>query len=158
MSSNKPSFGKRSLKFTQGIGYASLSSAAVVGTLVLGTATIALFMTGIGAPLGIVTGAGTVGCGAAVVFSGKRAGHKFDRAFEKEDRSHRRREEPNHLSGGMHIASEQPVVHVDKNRIQGHGSTTVEDPTISGSSGPFFTQEPGAQKAKFDESFSPSHQ
>lgn len=134
------SFARKSLKFTQGLGYGTLTIAAGVGTLVLATATVGLFMTGIGAPVGIVTGAGTIGCGAGTILAGKRTGHKFFRAFEKSNHSH-------HDNNGTVFHTSLHHVNFDKNRIQGHGSEPLQDPAHSGSSKPFFSPPPVPEEA-----------
>lgn len=84
-----PGFGKRTLKFTQGLGYGTLTTGAGLLTLTMATVTMGLAMTGVGLPLAFLTGAGTVGCGALTVVSGKRTGHKFGRAFEEGEHSYR---------------------------------------------------------------------
>lgn len=125
---------KRTLKFTQGLGYGTFMCAAGVGTLVLATATMALAMTGIGVPVAFLTGAGTVGCGAGTVLAGKKMAHKFDRAFGEEVP---RRESVNRYT----INTDQAVPVVDPNRIQGLGSDTQQDPTRVGSSKPMFSPQ-----------------
>lgn len=84
-----PGFGKRTLKFSQGLGYGTLTTGAGLLTLTMATVTMGLAMTGVGLPLAFLTGAGTVGCGALTVLSGKRTGHKFGRAFEEGEHSYR---------------------------------------------------------------------
>lgn len=74
---------KRTLKFVQGIGYGTLTVGAALGTVTLAVTTVALCATGIGTPVGLLAGAGAVGCGAGTVVAGKRTFHKFGRAFER---------------------------------------------------------------------------
>jgi hypothetical protein len=83
-----PNIAKRTLKFTQGLGYGTLTAGAGIGTLILATATCGLCMTGLGIPLALVTGAGTAGCGYGTVFFAKKTGHKFVRAFEEGEHHH----------------------------------------------------------------------
>ncbi|MBL7478447.1 hypothetical protein [Legionella bononiensis] len=83
-----PNIAKRTLKFTQGLGYCTLTAGAGIGTLILATATCGLAMTGVGIPLAFVTGVGAGGCGYGTVFFAKKTGHKFVRAFEEGEHHH----------------------------------------------------------------------
>lgn len=93
---------KRTFKFTQGIGYVGLTGIAGISTFFLATATCALAMTGVGVPLALVTGAGTVGCGAGTIFFAKKSGHKFGRAFEEGDHHHHHRGNDRGIEYGRH--------------------------------------------------------
>lgn len=83
-----PNIAKRTLKFTQGLGYGTLTTGAALGTLFLAAATWGLAITGVGIPLAFVTGVGTAGCGYGTVFFAKKTGHKFGRAFEEGKHHH----------------------------------------------------------------------
>lgn len=99
-------------------------------------------MTGIGAPLGLVTGAGTIGCGVITVKAAQRMGHKFGRSFEKNDHSHRRDSESHDIYNGIFLQTNQASVDIDKSRIQELGSHSAQDPNLAGSSKPFFPPAP----------------
>lgn len=79
---------KRTLRFTQGLGWGVLTLGAGTATVFLATATVGLAMTGIGVPLAIVTGAGTIGCAALTVLCTERTGHSFYKAFAHNHHHH----------------------------------------------------------------------
>lgn len=110
---------KRTFKFTQGIGYVGLTGVAGLSTFFLATATCALAMTGVGAPLALVTGAGTVGCGVGTVFFAKKSGHKFGRAFEEGDHHHHHRgSDRDIVYGGHHVTTAASMMGYSSNAAQ----------------------------------------
>lgn len=124
-----PNIAKRPLKFTQGLGYGVLTIGAGLTTLFLGTATVGLFMTGIGAPLGLLTAAGTAGTGYGTLFFGKKTGHKMIRTFEEAKHSYEGRCSYNRTTNLM--ATDAEIIPHHHKTTKAHHSN--QDPTPAGS-------------------------
>lgn len=138
---------KRTLRFTQGLGWGVLTLGTGTATVFLATATVGLAMTGIGIPLAFVTGAGTVGCGVLTGLCAERTGHNFYKAFAHDHHQH---------NGGTSVVYTNDYLdaQIQSNQMKGLGGNIKrsqlqqEVVEMSGSSKPLFVSVSNSKISK----------